>query len=167
MEDTSNNLPLTTSKMGQTIKGLVFTASDAQAYLSLSTNGNDRLQHLALILKQLGTVHNIRTPHPITGIHQDSRVSMYIFQGSIQCSSFGARTQTLFIDRYQSYGLKLKSLLTCLFFKTCKLFCFQIFLSTVCFHSVWYGKGGILKAHPVNPRTYIYLHYNIDPTEGS
>ena len=26
---------------------------------------------------------------------------------------------------------------------------------------------GILKAPPVNPQTYIYQYYNIDPTEGS
>ena len=27
--------------------------------------------------------------------------------------------------------------------------------------------GGILKAPPINPRTYIYRYYNIDPTEGN
>ena len=37
-----------------------------------------RLEHLALILLRLGIVLNIRTPHPITGMHRDSRVGILV-----------------------------------------------------------------------------------------
>ena len=38
-----------------------------------------RLSHLALILGRLGTVLDTRTPHPNTGIDQNSKVSIYDF----------------------------------------------------------------------------------------
>ena len=38
-----------------------------------------RLQHLALILQQLGIILNTITPHPNTSEYRDSRVGIYMF----------------------------------------------------------------------------------------